>query len=165
MVWSGVGFEFVSFLKAWAMSDPILVRSGDGSLIYLQRNAQDRTGRQSSGTGADQGAGGKARVPIEDIVDISAGLRAADVIRTETDPDKIREKVAEGRKTIDSNISRFFSLFGFGTSSASTLSPLSRFIGALGLGDSSPYGASGSSTNTLTRLAGMLFGRGNRRRF
>jgi len=146
------------------MSDPILVRTGDGKLIYLKRNATDRTARQSTGT--DSGSGGRASRTVEDVVDIGAGLRAADGVRAETDPDKIREKVEEGRKTIDGNIAKFFSLFGFGTSSAS---PLSRFIGALGLGDSSPFGYAGNQSsapgNTLTRLAGLLFGRGTRRRF
>ncbi|MEQ8666823.1 MAG: hypothetical protein RIC16_13965 [Rhodospirillales bacterium] len=146
------------------MSDTVLVRTGDGKLIYLQRNSYDRQDRQRAGTSTGAETGDKtganatsSRPPIEDIVDISAGLRAANEVRAETDPEKIKEKVETGKRRIDENLSKFFSLFA---ASSVSSSPFGRFLDAMS------FRGSGSSwfgpSSYLDRFIGALFGRGRR---
>ena len=151
------------------MSDHILVRGSDGKLMYLQRKSLDRQQSQGAGGGMGPGSeqgGPRTRAAIEDIVDISAGLRAAADVRAETDPARIKDKVEAGRRQIDSNLARFFSLF---ETRSSPVSNLGRFLSALVFGRSADAGyepeGSDSRPGTLRRFAALLFGRSGRRRF
>lgn len=88
------------------MSDNVLLVGTDGGIRVGERPVSARTTPTSA---APVQAGGSRRV--EDVVDLSAGLRAAQALK-EAKPEEIKAKLAEGRQAIEDNAARFGALAG-----------------------------------------------------
>ncbi len=88
------------------MSDTLLVKADDGQLRIARRSDIGEDGRLKprKGLEATQPEGGRT---IEDVIDISAGLRRADDIRAAQTPEEAMAMLEAGSKEIKDNMSKF----------------------------------------------------------